>query len=255
MRRIVGFIMIFIFIGCFCQCSDKIDNTLKQAEQIMTEMPDSALNLLQSIDKSSLNSDRQKALYALLLSQALDKNYIDITDDSIISIAVNYFVDNNNGSNKEKFLSLYYLGRIYCNAKLYDKSILAYTNAEQLINEFEDDFIKGLLFTQLGYIYEHYCDYSKALEYYKQSYIYYDKANKFSHKNYAKYLIASMYRSSPDTYNKAEDLLIDIINNNLDSTLTSSCVSELIIHYIETKQISKATELFNQFKKIISKKN
>ncbi len=251
MKNIIGFIVCLCFIGCFSQCSDKNDVMLNNVENMMCEKPDSALILLQSIDKNTLNSERQKALYALLLSQAFDKNYIDITNDSIISVAVDFFVDNNNGNTNEKFLSLYYLGRIYYNAGTYDKSILAYSKAEQLIEEIEDNFTKGLLFTQLGFIYEQYYDYTKALDAYKQSYGYYELANKLSHRNYAKYLIASMYRSSPNTYVEAENLLIDIItNHNIsnNSALISSCICELIIHYVETEQINKATEVFNQFK-------
>ena len=47
--------------------------------------------LLEGIDKSELTSKELEAKYALLLSQALDKNFIDLQSDSIIAPAVNYY--------------------------------------------------------------------------------------------------------------------------------------------------------------------
>ena len=50
-----------------------------------------AFRVLEGIDKSELTSKELEAKYALLLSQALDKNYIDLQSDSIIAPAVRYY--------------------------------------------------------------------------------------------------------------------------------------------------------------------
>ncbi len=66
-----------MFIGCGHK-SEAWD-TMDTAEVLMDSMPDSALTVLSSIEKTSLGDDKEKARYALLMSMALDKNYIDTT--------------------------------------------------------------------------------------------------------------------------------------------------------------------------------
>ena len=56
-----------------------------QVESFIEERPDSALAVLEQINKEELSSKEEKAKHALLLSIALDKNYIDLTTDSIIN--------------------------------------------------------------------------------------------------------------------------------------------------------------------------
>lgn len=133
MKRIYLLIVIIISVIISSCENAKINEHMDKAEELMNEKPDSALIILKDLDKTKGLNDSQNARYALLYSQALDKNYIDETNDSLINIAVEYY--NENGTAKEKFLSLYYQGRIYYNAQNYAKSILAYTKAEQLIDD------------------------------------------------------------------------------------------------------------------------
>lgn len=232
-----------IFSGCE---NSTITELLDNAERLMNEKPDSALILLNNIDKTQRLSASQNARYALLYSQALDKNYIDVTNDSLINIAVEYYTEN--GTDKEKFLSLYYQGRVYHNSGDYSKAILAYTKAEQLIAEFDDDFIKGLLYTQLGFIYEKYYDYSKALNSYKQSYLYYDKAHKYSHSNYAKYNEATIYTILPQHIDSTINIYSKIITEakkSNDTTLVSVCLSDLIVYLTQNERFEDASTLLD----------
>jgi len=59
----------------------------------MESAPDSALHILQKVNPHTLYSHPTKALYALLMSQALDRNDIKIESDSIITTATNYYTD------------------------------------------------------------------------------------------------------------------------------------------------------------------
>ena len=61
------------------------------AEELMNERPDSSLLLLSGIDQNNLKSKKEHARFALLLSQAYDKNYIDKIDDSLIYSAALYY--------------------------------------------------------------------------------------------------------------------------------------------------------------------
>ena len=68
-----------------------------------------------------------RAVYALMYSRALDKNYIDVTDDSLINISIDYYADRNDDLYKE--MSYYYLACIKCNSRDYAASMKAASNA------------------------------------------------------------------------------------------------------------------------------
>lgn len=82
---------IFSFICiCFVGCS-LLPNELKVAEEMMETSPDSALMVLKMLSPIQLINPADKALYALLLSQAYDKTDSVVTSDSLISIATKYY--------------------------------------------------------------------------------------------------------------------------------------------------------------------
>lgn len=61
---------------------------MEKAHTIMDEDPETALIILESISEGWPRTRKSMARHALLRSIALDKNCIDITDDSLINIAV-----------------------------------------------------------------------------------------------------------------------------------------------------------------------
>lgn len=65
-----------------CKQTD-VTQVLDRAETCMAERPDSSLYLLRTLDKRHISGSLRKARYALLYSQALDKNYIDVDNDSV----------------------------------------------------------------------------------------------------------------------------------------------------------------------------
>ena len=56
----------------------------------MSDTPSESIKILDTV-KNVHMSHNEVARFALLYSQAKDKNWIDETDDSLISVAVNYF--------------------------------------------------------------------------------------------------------------------------------------------------------------------
>ena len=176
-----------ILCGCLWACSacrDKqtVVDILDEAETLMTESPDSAYTLLQTLPVDELHQDKNRARYALLYSQVLDKNYIDETNDSLINIAVEYYRTTDDV--RSKFLSFYYQGRIYTNAGELHKAMLAYMEAEQLADAVTDGYLSGLLYAELGKIYRLYYDYPKSLDANLKSIEAYEQAGKFRHRNY-----------------------------------------------------------------------
>ena len=153
MKHLLLHIILFLLVALpFSGCRDHspVAEKLLQAETVMNEHPDSALNLLKGIAQPELQTQAHHARYALLYSQALDKNYIDLTNDSLINIAVDYY--KNCDDVKAKFLSYFYLGRIYTNANNLTQATLAYMEADQLVDELDDDYAAGLLYKQIGLV-------------------------------------------------------------------------------------------------------
>ena len=97
-----------------CVDDSAVVTELDWAEAVMEAHPDSALALLDTLDRSRLRTRGAKARHALLYSQALDKNWIDLSTDSIIKPAVRYYA--RHGSPDDRLKAQYYLGRIYQNA-------------------------------------------------------------------------------------------------------------------------------------------
>ena len=105
--------LLSLFIVAFWSCvsrPDEIVTTLQRAESCMEMYPDSAWHLLSGISDPDDLSDKKRADYVLLLTQARDKNYMDMSVDSSITFAVDYFKKN---GNKRKYgKALYYYGRV-----------------------------------------------------------------------------------------------------------------------------------------------
>lgn len=125
--------------GC---TSSHVHKALMDVESYIVERPDSALNVLDSMDRSLLKSDRLRAHHALLHAMALDKNYIDVSDDSLASVALSYY--SRKGPEKYLARAQYYLGLSYYYAGDYNKAILEFTKAERIAED-SDSLYLGFL--------------------------------------------------------------------------------------------------------------
>ena len=68
------------------------DSRLVHADSVLrSNDPDSALRLLTAIDGRQLSTDGDRAYHALLLTQAQYRCYVDITGDSTINVALDYY--------------------------------------------------------------------------------------------------------------------------------------------------------------------
>ena len=140
MKNILTVILTILITFAICGCNENRDvrEIFYRAEQLMDTYPDSALLLLQDVESRNLVTKEGKARHALLLSQAYDKNYIDLTSDSLINVAVEYYADSND---KERyFTSLYYLARVQYNRNDYVNAIITLTQAEELSQYIKDNY-------------------------------------------------------------------------------------------------------------------
>lgn len=120
-----------LFTGIIFSCTENSDleKQFASAESLMNNHPDSALAVLRKINRSSLSSDKMKAKYALLMSQALDKNYIDTTSFDILQPAIDYYL--RKGTADEKLRTYYYQGRIYQNRENNDSAMQSFMRGRE----------------------------------------------------------------------------------------------------------------------------
>ena len=129
-------------------CPHDIKALMDSAEVVMNDNPQKALDYMESIDARSLRSKAKQARYALLYTEAQYKNYNPIPSDSLIKVAIQYYSIRSNTLNK--FKSYYYLGAVYNDLMNYTDALLALTKAEQLVDKIDDCYLRGLLYSQIG---------------------------------------------------------------------------------------------------------
>lgn len=124
-------LVMVLFTGIIFSCTENSDlgKQCASAESLMNNHPDSALAVLRKINRSSLSSDKMKAKYALLMSQALDKNYIDTTSFDILQPAIDYYL--RKGTADEKLRTYYYQGRIYQNRENNDSAMQSFMRGRE----------------------------------------------------------------------------------------------------------------------------
>lgn len=153
--------------------------TLAQVETFIEEQPDSALAALQHIDAQELAGKEERAKYALLLSMALDKNYVDKTDFEVLQPAIDYY--QSHGTATDKLRTYYYQGRIYQNQQKHDELALqCFAKAMTDGAASEDILTKArVLFTQ-GRIYSDIYEWGKCLATYLEAAEYFKRMGRTS---------------------------------------------------------------------------
>ena len=251
MKHIFPLFLLVLFLG-FTACGDKkaVTDVLNRAEVLMDEHPDSALTLLRTLTFDDFRKESNRARYALLHSQALDKNYIDVTSDSLISVAVKYYQDENDV--RGKFLSYYYMGRVHANGERYLQAISCLMESEQLADEVNDDYLSGLLYSEMGRIYDIYYDYLKSLGAYQKAADYYERARKIRHRNYMWFNKSSVYRciNMDDEGERLLNAVLESARAEDDITLIGSCQGNLVMLYIRQGRMEEARSLYEQWKSI-----
>lgn len=137
--------VVFIFLSVIVlSCGNpQVTQQLDAAEAVMGERPDSALAIIRSIDTLSLKTRPVAARYSLLHAMALDKNYIDTTDISIIRPAVEYYA--RHGTAFEMMRAFFYCGVISANRGEDDEAMRYYLLALKDSAKVADDHYKELV--------------------------------------------------------------------------------------------------------------
>ena len=235
-----SFLVILLFL--LCSCGNSTFHQLNKIEKELNNHPDSALYHLEQITQKQLHSQSSRAKYALMKSIALDKNYIDVTDDSLISIAVNYYSYPRRHP-KYRMLGYYYKGLVQKNAADYPAAIISFEQAAGLAKEQKNLRYLGLIYRNTADVFSLSNNNIAATEYHKKAIDAFSVNNDSLYVQYAQYSLA-VDLMNDGHYQESRQLLHGLIAK-ADTILTNYCKLCYAQTYVELEDsVGRALELY-----------
>ena len=139
---------------------------LEKVNQLVEQYPDSALLLLDSIN-TNLLSEVQHYDFVLLQVQAKDKSYQDITSETEIFQAIDYFV--NRKDFKKAALAYYYAGRVHQKRNADEKSMIAFMDALKYVED-NEYHLTGLIQNNIGHLLYDQMYLTEAADWFRKAY-------------------------------------------------------------------------------------
>lgn len=206
--------------------------------------PDSALNLLKGIyDPEKLRGESQ-ATYALLMTQAMDKNYMKFSSDSLIALALNYYTITQT-SPIMYAKALFYHGRVMLELDKEEEALKSFLAAKDVYERTKDHKMLALIAEEVGMINRKQELYDDALKSFREALTVYKQLQDSLSiigvcQNIARvYLFESKWDSCSLYYNNALE-----IATQKDYLSEISILHELGILYRSMKELSKAERYF-----------
>ena len=237
--RFLIYALLCIFL---CSCYET-PNGLNTADSLMESSPDSALQILKQIHPNKLYTSSNEAWYALLMSQALDRNDIKLETDSIIKTATDYYT----GKEPERAAyAWFYYARIEGNRGNADQQVNNLLKAQKFAQFTVNYKLQGLIYSEKAKMYESQKQYDSMIHYNRLSLHSFQLAN--STQNCIINLInlgnGFMYSSRPDSaipyYTAAGKMALTIRDTLLMSTVYK-CIGT--VYYLQ-KQFREALNYY-----------
>ena len=240
-RRLI--LLLSLTAVLFSCTPSQVQMQLFDVESYIMERPDSALAVLESMDRSLLSTEADRARHALLNAMALDKNFIDVSDDSLARVAVDYY--SKRGDRKYYGRALYYLGLAYYYQEEYNKAIVEFTKAEMIIEGIDSLYLVMIKIAQAdtyaktyNFIEEEYC-LRIALEItISENYLYYQQVAKLRLA-----LPLFDYHSDDEAFAMINDLIND--GNTDERVKEVALLAKAYVLVTHQKAFTDALEIFN----------
>lgn len=248
MKYLLSLLVLLSLFGC--GNNTRIEQELSHAANLMRNEPDSSLRIIESIDPDDISRRSTRAKYALLYSQALDKNYEDTDDDSLMRIAYRYY-NKRMCSDSLRFLLNYHYGRIYQNGDDFQEAIRYYLTAEKYAFTARKNYFLGLVYTRVGEVYSDQMNYHGMLEYYQKAYNAWKKLRNPMFKNSTRLHIANAYLSLGDTDNavKYYSSALELAKADGDNDTVAACLSNLGTIYVNEGDYPKALQAVKEIER------
>lgn len=237
---------VLLLLAACGQSSKEIAWLMEQAETVWEQQPDSALFYLNAIRNPAGLPQEQRHNYHLLRIQAKDKAGKDISEDTVICEAKDYFL--REGNFEKAALAAFYEGHVFSAGNDRQRALQAFLEAGNIAEHITDAKRKGLIQHNIGGLY--YAtgtNYEEAIARLKKA------AGYFQAENYYKYAIASLnllgtcflIREQPDSALRYQQQALHLAMANSDTATWTTALQNLSVTYREIgdKQQAKACAL------------
>ena len=230
-------IIIAVILSISLTSCSTTPSELKIAEQVMEVHPDSALHILQKLQPEKYNSDANKALYGILLFQALDKNDMTLQPDSFINFSISYYLKQEDKPNLA--MAYFYKGRKLYYKTEYEKASIEYYKSIDNCNPNHDNLLLGKIYSDLATINFIQKENNEARRKYRMAASFFTKAgemknisNEYLNIGYT-YVVEKRYKIARVYYRKVYSL-------NPDSLTLGAVLNEIGTSYYHNKQFDSA---------------
>jgi len=231
--RLPAFLLLCLSLAA---CS-LMPNELKQTESLIETAPDSALHILQHLTPDKYTSDESRALYGLLMIQALDKKLLPLKPDSLLDFSIAYYQEH---PDKDRLATCYlYKGQIFKYAFRYEDAISWYLRALDVLENKDNNILLGRINYNIADIYLYQREYNQATKKYIQAYSYFKKANLSSSAFYSLINVGKSY-SQAKLYSKAQPYFYKVYRETKDSIIKGFAIQDIGINYYKSKQNDSA---------------
>ena len=224
--------------GCSFQSQE-----LKTAEHLVETSPDSALQILRKLSPDKYGSDKNRALYGLLMIQALDRKHLPLKPDSLLDFSIDYYQNNKDGDRLAT--SYLFKGRTCKYASQYEKAMTFYLKALDEANESNNDLLLGRINLDMGDINNIQGDYKVARKKYQSAYICFKKANFQPQAFYSLLNIGRTYHEAKD-YKTAQTYYKKIVCEAKDSLQKGALYQEIGLNFFSSKQLDSALYFYKK---------
>jgi len=230
-------ISVLLFLCVLIAGCTNSPNELCKIESLIENKPDSALQILRHLSPKTYKTDENKALYGLLITEALDRLKLPLLPDSVLDFSMNYYQEH---PDAVRLANCYlYKGRKYKYSLQYDKASNLYVQALELIENKKEFMLSARINFDMAEICRYQKDYATARKKYSEAYQLYLKAKSVYFANTTLLSIGITYNHEKK-YQEAQQYFYKIYSNTPDSLTKGLAIQNLGINYYALKHYDSA---------------
>ena len=247
MRKLsVVFIAVSVLVGC--STDEHTLQLIDRAEKVMIEHPDSALNIVRSIDVETIRGEEDMAHYRLVLAEAM--YYNDSISVTYTQPLYNYYFSNDDRYQRARALYLHALAMWHDGEKA--RSMYSLMEAEKSLVNSRNYRLIGNIYLTKGEFYCNECLFDNSLESYYSALKHFELADLEYHITYTKYRIGEAL-SNKKEYAEAEIYLRSALETSIEcsySGIASLVISELSLMYALNEKYSECRNVIYMYEEL-----
>ena len=246
MRLLSGLLLIvLLLVGC--GSDERTMQLIGEAESVMIEHPDSALNIMCSIDPETIRGEEDVAHYRLAMAEAMYYNDVDEGCDSLTSLFYDYYLTSDDHAKRARALYQHAIVMMYNGERA--KAMYSLLEAEKSFVNITGDRLIGNAYLLKGEIYVLECLFDNALE------SYYIALNHFKHDTLGYHIAYTHYRigealSIKEDYVTSATHLRLALEASLEGSyqgVASLVINQLSQMYVRVEEYSECRDIIDLY--------